>query len=312
MPRKNPVQDREKQIGERLREVRAVLRLSRSVFAGQSGLDASLLRSYECARSQLNYVAAYKVIRAFGINPEWLATGNGRMWLALPIPSPKELSVGARTLFSKTYENHLAKAVAKATKAWESKPPPEPLPLHVNAADPRARLMAEAQMVNWMKRLILCLPDSKLEEFLNFLYLLGTKLARSYPADPKEVFEKRVEAFDRARAQIEAAKNFLDSGQSGSIIPPERPSENSKDNLDIEKESAIVSGMSLEEPTWPELKKKIIQRTIKRGEKAALAKRLGVSRQVLGNWLSDDSQGTPNAELTLTLLRWVKKQERQK
>ena len=307
MPRKNPFPDRERQIGERLREFRAWIKLSRSVFAGQAGLDASLLRSYECARSQLNYSAAYKVIMAFGLNPEWLATGNGRMWLALPIPSPKELNVGVRAPFSKIYEKHLAKVVAEQTKKWESRPPPEPIPLHINAADPRARLMAEAQMVNWLRRLVLCLPDSKLEDFLNFLYLLGTRLARSYPADLKGVFEKRIEAMDCARAQMESHKHFLADEQPGRGKPlGNRNVEQCKDILDMPKRPDKILVVKMPRvPTWAQLKKDVARLTAGRGEKAALAAKLGVSRQVLGNWLSSDDQGTPNANLSLKLLDWV-------
>jgi DNA-binding phage protein len=78
-----------------------------------------------------------------------------------------------------------------------------------------------------------------------------------------------------------------------------------KDFLDKQNPHAIFADMRTEVPTWPELKKDIRRLTARRGEKKALAEKCGVSRQVLGNWLSDDSQGTPNSELTLKLLKWV-------
>jgi transcriptional regulator with XRE-family HTH domain len=262
-------------------------KLSRLAFAEQAGLDASLLRSYECARSQLNYAAAYKVIMAFGINPEWLATGNGRMWLALPIPGPKELSIGARMPFSEIYQKHLAKVVTAQTKEWESKPPPDPLPIRINAADPRARLMAEAQMVSWIQRLILCLPDSGLEAFLNFLYLEGTKLARSYPADTREAFEKRVEVMDRARAHI----------------------------FSLTDTSTYANLVSVKQQ-MPSLLERLNQATKDTGKMSALADYLGVQtkRKVplasVSRWLSGKRE--PGGEITLLLERWVEKQERQK
>lgn len=306
MSRKNPFPDRERQIGERLREFRAWIKLSRSVFAGQAGLDASLLRSYECARSQLNYSAAYKVIRAFGLNPEWLATGNGLMWLPVPIPSPKELNVGIRASFSKIYEKHLTKVVAEQTKKWESRPPPEPIPLHINAADPRARLMAEAQMVNWLRRLVLCLPDSKLEDFLNFLYLLGTRLARSYPADLKGVFEKRIEAMDCARAQMESHKHFLVDEQPGRIGAKTE----SKELLDTRLYMVDKEGVKTKIRSLPDLMNRLRELTKPRGQKAALAREFHVTRQAVDQWLSGSAN--PSAETSFKLFNWVEQQERQK
>jgi transcriptional regulator with XRE-family HTH domain len=88
-----------------------------------------------------------------------------------------------------------------------------------------------------------------------------------------------------------------------------RTGNKSKDLLDTPPESDKLEGMKTEVPTWPELKKKIIRLTGEHGAKAALAQKLGVSRQVLGNWLSDDSQGIPNAVFTLQLLDWVKATE---
>jgi len=302
--RKNPFPDRERQIGERLRESRTWIKLSRSEFAGQAGLDASLLRSYECARSQLNYSAAYKVIMAFGLNPEWLATGNGRMWLALPIPSPKELNVGVRAPFSKIYEKHLAKVVAEQTKEWESRPPPEQIPLQINAADPRARLMAEAQMVNWLRRLILCLPDSKLEDFLNFLYRLGTRLARSYPADPKGVFEKRTEAMDCARAQMESHKKFQ---------ADEQPRKDKLTAILLKKDLTVVSLKSKYASVKSEIQKLIEQvrrKASKPGAKSKLARALGVAPARISEWLSGEKE--PGGDYTLRLRNWVEQQERQK
>jgi transcriptional regulator with XRE-family HTH domain len=88
---------------------------------------------------------------------------------------------------------------------------------------------------------------------------------------------------------------------------PEVATFESKDILDIPKQPDKFPAVRLKVPkvpTWEQLKKEIARFTAKRGEKAALAAKLGVSRQVLGNWLSSDDQGTPNANLSLKLLDW--------
>lgn len=85
-----------------------------------------------------------------------------------------------------------------------------------------------------------------------------------------------------------------------------------KDNLDTLALPANLASMKSEVPTWPELKEDIKKMTAERGAKKALADEIKVSRQVLGNWLSDDAQGAPNADLTLELLKRVKQWKRKK
>lgn len=71
--------------------------------------------------------------------------------------------------------------------------------------------------------------------------------------------------------------------------------------LDKSRTDDSVGGM-VSVPTWPQLRKLIAEQTSERGAKAALAAKLGVSPQVLTNWLVDREQGAPNAETTLKLL----------
>ncbi len=111
--------------------------------------------------------------------------------------------------------------------------------------------------------------------------------------------EKRKEFFDTAE--------FLSKPGSAKLVVEAYADlcKKSKFNLDNVSLSDTIPGMGLEVPTWPALKKLVLQFTANHGAKAALAKELKVSRQVLGNWLSDNSQGMPNADLTLELLRRV-------
>lgn len=88
--------------------------------------------------------------------------------------------------------------------------------------------------------------------------------------------------------------------------------EQSKFNLDINTPLDIVGDVKDKVPTWAELKREIIRLTSRRGQKSALAREMKISRQVLGNWLSDEAQGAPNAEQTLWLLHRVKQPKRQK
>lgn len=78
------------------------------------------------------------------------------------------------------------------------------------------------------------------------------------------------------------------------------------DKLDNELPAAKVSDVTSEVPTWPGLKAELLKLTVERGMKAWLADELGVSRQVVNNWLATSDQGRPDAENTLLLLRWAK------
>ena len=72
--------------------------------------------------------------------------------------------------------------------------------------------------------------------------------------------------------------------------------------IDNKNHYDIIVPVKRKVPTWHELKREIIRLTSKRGEKSALARELKISRQVLGNWLSEDNLAVPNAEQTLELL----------
>ena len=61
---------------------------------------------------------------------------------------------------------------------------------------------------------------------------------------------------------------------------------------------------------WEGLRLRLVNATAIRGEKAALARELGVHRQSVGLWLSE-SAVMPSAETTLHLLEWVKAAEAQ-
>lgn len=78
------------------------------------------------------------------------------------------------------------------------------------------------------------------------------------------------------------------------------------DKLDNELPAAKVGDVTSEVPTWPGLKAELLKLTVERGMKAWLADELGVSRQVVNNWLATSDQGRPDAENTLLLLRWAK------
>ncbi len=281
------------------------MNLSQVAFARRAGLDATQLASYEHGRARLNYFTAWKILTAFKVSPTIFTTGD-RSWLQIAIPSPEEVGAGPRTPFSEIYNKKLAAIVAQAVEELRFQKPPKRLRLHVTAQSPFGRLMAEAKLVNWIKRHILCLPDSHLEEWINEVYNRGNNLTDSYVADPDPVFKRRLDEMEHARAQIEANKSSL-------ATAAQSQEENlSQALLDNKKIASNTCGVKTEDQailSLPALLKAVRARVKERGQKTALANHLKVSRQAVDQWLSGDAK--PSADLTFALLNWVEQQKRQ-
>lgn len=77
MPVSAKSQERALQIGERLRAAREGLLVSQTRFAVRVGIGRERLASYESGRVSLPWAIAFQIYSTFGINPLWLATGDG-------------------------------------------------------------------------------------------------------------------------------------------------------------------------------------------------------------------------------------------
>jgi transcriptional regulator with XRE-family HTH domain len=75
-PQREPLPERERQICERLREMREELGHTQNEFATQVGINRQRLASYEEKRAPLRYDLALRFCRQFIISEEWLATGK--------------------------------------------------------------------------------------------------------------------------------------------------------------------------------------------------------------------------------------------
>ena len=76
MPRKNPVPEREQEIGRRLRTFRQEkLKMTAVAFAREIGIDSTRLSKYEHGRVPIPYAIARSACHKFDINQIWLAEG---------------------------------------------------------------------------------------------------------------------------------------------------------------------------------------------------------------------------------------------
>lgn len=291
MPRKNPFPKREREICKRLRGFREQTKLSRVAFAEQAGLDASLLRSYEAERSQLNYNAAHKMIVAFGINPQWLATGTGQLVKRVPIPPPAEIGTRPRDLFSQVYDFSIEKGIALYKGLDLSKMPPD---------DARHWLWCELR-TNFYEWLGL-VPDERITEFAAAVEQFVQKEIEAYGYQADWKIGQRLHQLD-----VKESKMFPGLDPAGAPgLPEVAPELLSSEGLTL---NSLKGNTSVVKSEVEKLVERVKRIAVKPGAKKELAALLDVDPPRISEWLSGKKE--PGGNYTLQLLRWVELQERQ-
>lgn len=67
--------------GSRLVELRDLLKLSQQEFAHKTGITQGALSQLETSKSKLSLDTIYKISRAFGVDCNWLVTGEGAIFV---------------------------------------------------------------------------------------------------------------------------------------------------------------------------------------------------------------------------------------
>ncbi len=326
------INDWERAICSRVKTVRESIKWAQSPFAERLGITRDQLASIEGCRTPLRYEIAWNLRQAFDISLRWLEEGFGFADNAeqdnLPIPSATGLprralltavvkkfshgveesllsigpedgsrseQLGLKSPADFANQEELLNAVMKTLEGKEAV---------TGLVDIPNRALLESQLRMSLSLWISEVPLGHVYEFTEKLNQFARKFIQSFPADdPSVVGERGIKITWERLRNTNAKKILVAAGLSKS-------SACGKDTLDINLSCGSVGGMSskvLEVPTWEQLKKAVARLTSERGQKTALANELGVSRQVLGNWLSSNDQGAPNAELTLEVFRWVMK-----
>lgn len=99
--------EQEKGICIRLREVRIGLEMDQKKFSERLGISVLRLKSYEYARAPIRYEVARELIREFGINQRWLATGEPPTQPPFILPTVIADAIPGRTLYSIAFERAL-------------------------------------------------------------------------------------------------------------------------------------------------------------------------------------------------------------
>ena len=83
---------------EKLRKLRAELKLSQAAFGAKLGLGQRAIADVEIGRNKLTERNFENICRVFNVNPEWLRTGEGEMFMPTVEKTPLDLFVEEKNL----------------------------------------------------------------------------------------------------------------------------------------------------------------------------------------------------------------------
>lgn len=278
MPRKHPLPARQLEIGQRFRAIRQELRWSRSDLQCLACIDAATCRNIEDGRAPLRYNTARRLLIFADKSALWLATGQGMQQSDIPLPTLKDMNLPEDSLFIDVFDSYLrphwivgGELLPKAAKSS-----------YLTRWMLAAKLGFRARD-QWLPRV----PDSQLAPFTRQLVQAAEHVLSQYPdASPSTILEHRtaLAAIDAEHEQRRNEKRVLTHIRLSENIAP------------------------VQDP-MPRFRDRLRRATAARGNKAALAKFIGVSLSSISDWLAGRKE--PSGESTLKLLHWVEQQEAQ-
>jgi DNA-binding phage protein len=299
---------REAAICGRVQEFRSFTDFSRTAFAKRAVIDTSALVRYELCRAALKYADASRLIRAFYLSPEWLATGGGSPMSCAPFDDTAFVGQAPfRALFTAIYDKFVLPELKKQKAALEKMEklranPPESS--RVAMLDYSAKLQAlvettrkgialrEARCSKLEARVAVMRKDLQVRElYCARIEASISRIRRTFGSELDQAYWTKLQALAAVMARAK---------QSALL-------EKSKLTVDAVPAPAIVTGVTSETGYWEALVKRVRALTSALGQKARLARELNTTRQAVNKWLS--GTGAPSAEITLRLLNWVNQQE---
>ena len=280
MPRKNPLPARQIEIGQRFKALRKTRRWSRADMQILAGIDADTCRNVEQGRAPLRYNTAAAFLMFAKVGALWLATGEGEQESIIPLPSLKSLGLPEDALFVEVFDRHIrphwVSDIGDDTEAGQL--------THIARAHHLERWFHANNLAAWSRNEWLPrVPDSKLAEFSRKLRNAAEAAVSQYPpVSPDEYLERRT-ALATLDADYDAKKILTDV--------------------------VLTDNIAAMQDQMLKLRARLIKATVRRGQKAALAKWLKVPTSSISPWLAGRKQ--PSGDTTLRLLQWVEQQERQ-
>lgn len=270
--------EKERAICDRLRELRRAVGWSQTEFAHALGANRDQVASVEYGRNPLRYWQADRACEKLDVCQQWLASGAGPVKGYVQIPPEMGLEIKPRELFSSAWFRRVGHLVKKR--------------------------VAEAEAAN---RLFAQDSNAARKVFENRLYYLEMIAKAKIPPEHYDDY------FSRLASATSAFIVSMRQGRIAQKAPAGRPDEQAtaKDSEKSALQNVSVSDKYSDvRPLWPEFRDGRLKKAAgQRGRKSALAKFLKVPLSSVSQWLSGDRE--PGGETTLRMLYWVELQERQ-
>lgn len=282
MARNNPLPKSELEILARLKSCRRGRELPRRLFAKAADLDSSIIVRLELARMPLRFGAARALCAAHLINPQWLATGEGDPVVARRDQSLNKIQADEHALFSEVFKTFIMPS------------------LHNSPSKNPADILPRGILVDFWSHVISQAFDIVArEDFYELDCQIRTALQNvmGYAPDEPEIEEFRRYFATIAKENKHLYKRFT--------TRPHGSRKATLDNRPAPRDSAAVPEIT----SLTELIEQLRKLTAARGQKKALADKLGVTRQAVDQWLSENAK--PSAEVLFALLNWVRSRRKQ-
>jgi len=313
--------DWERAICSRVKEIREAIKWSQSDFSERVGITRDQLASIEAGRTPLRYDIAWRIGQAFGISLRWLEEGDGHIDYTEgdKLPLPEGTGLSERSLLSEVAQHFsefsderlvpIGESIAKNNPAMadESSPISQADLLKLvtetlagkegltGTEDITNRLLLGSYLKMRADEWIASVPLGHVYEFVEQLSQDALRFMRSFPKENPRTIDSRWEKLTWERVKEANAKKYLLALKAS--IKPLTHVIASDNNKDVKAQ-------------WPLLKARLQKATSEKGSKSRLAEFLGLPLSSVSLWLSDSkSAREPGAETALRMLYWVERRE---
>lgn len=304
-----------------MRNARLLVGRSQEYVASRIGIERSTLTNYEAAITPVRWEVALRFCRYLIVSEEWLATGTTTMAQAavenrptqllekklLPsllvrqcmdlLSDPITIKLRPGAAFSTAFDDHLATRYQELLNGASELPRiafshiPE-----VDLAEELVACMAE----RWMKLL-----SYQAAHYGQNAWLLQRGFIRRWLSKGDKVFWDYCGGPGAAyHSEVELAKHESEERDSTRRPAPKSPHEQKSNNVS----SSLLDTKAGDVVFIPDMKLKSVQDLVtelerlskKFGSKAALARKLNVSRQAVDQWLNGKT--TPSADIAIKVM----------
>lgn len=98
---------------EQLKKLRKHLDMTQQAFADKIGMKQNTIAQYEMGRTTPSDAIVFSICREFGVNENWLRTGDGEMFIDVPV---EDEYFKAATQISKSGDKFAMQAIIKYWK----------------------------------------------------------------------------------------------------------------------------------------------------------------------------------------------------